>query len=66
MPIEVVDVVSTMISEARFDDQNGTASFVMKSGKSYDAPLTPDQWAEFKDAPSKGKWFRQQIMGLER
>jgi hypothetical protein len=66
MSIETVDVVSTMMRQARFDDAQQVATFTMKSGKEYDAPLSADQWAEFKDAPSKGSWFRTVVMGLER
>lgn len=65
MALEQFVPSSTMIAESTYDADQGVMTVVMKSGRSYDTEVTPEQWAEFKQAPSAGRWYRQNILGRD-
>lgn len=64
MPIEDYVPASSMIDDAQYDSDQGVMTVRMKSGRTYDTEITPEQWAEFKQAGSPGSWYRRNIMGL--
>ena len=51
---------SSMIEDASYDDETGELTVVM-NGNEYVSQITPDQWVSFNAAPSKGRWYRQNI-----
>lgn len=51
---------SSMIEDASYDDESGELTVIIH-GDEYVSQITPDQWASFNVAPSKGRWYRQNI-----
>ena len=56
LPTEV-EVASSAISEVKYNPQSQVASLRFVGGdKWYDYQVTPDEFKEFIDADSKGRW----------
>ena len=53
-----IDYDSTAIKSVSFDPDKNEADIVYNGvgNKSYKFPMTPEEFEDFKDAPSKGKW----------
>jgi hypothetical protein len=66
--IPVTHVESHQISDIGYDPTSCTLCvfFNQKGGRSkpyHYSPFTPEQWAEFQVAPSKGSWFGKNVKG---
>ena len=67
MAVETADVDSSMLSGASYDADAETLTVQMNNGRTYSTNnITPEQWQEFMDSPSKGSWYRTNVMGLTR
>lgn len=67
MAIETIDPGSTLISEASFDDERGELTVTMSKGRTYTTSnFTAQQWEEFQNSPSRGRWYRETVMRLTR
>ena len=63
MAVDTYSPMSTFIADAQFDDEQQIMTVTTVGGRSYDTPMTPDQWQSFKQAPSAGRWYRQMVLG---
>ena len=57
LPTEV-EVASTAVAEAQYDPQRNVASIRFVGGDGwYDYDVSPDEFQEFIESPSKGQWI---------
>lgn len=55
---------SSMIRDASWNDETGELYVTMASGKTYTTPdVKPEVWKAFMEAPSKGRWYRENVLG---
>lgn len=67
MAVEALEgLFSTMLASASYDPDSGELAVQMHNGREYTATISPDDWKEFQAAPSKGSWYRKNVMGLAR
>ena len=64
MTTESVDLVSSVLQGASYDDETGDLTLVFASGKTYVRPDTDkDTWESLKNAPSPGNYFNTVLKG---
>lgn len=61
--IENVTMTSSVITGAKYEKANNKMTITFNSGKEYEYIITGELWSQFKDAPSKGKFFNSEIKG---
>lgn len=57
---------SSMLAAASYDTESGEMTVTTHAGRTYTTTVDPDTWREFQSAPSKGRWYRENVMGLNR
>jgi KTSC domain-containing protein len=65
VPLELTPIAnSSMFTSFGYDPSVGELHLQFKQGGAIHAyPITPEQYKDFKAAPSAGKWFHQHIRG---
>lgn len=55
-------VPSSMVAEVGYDKENEELIVIFNNGHEDTYPITPEQWADLKLAPSVGKWMWANVL----